>query len=141
MAGFWTGTEDLFFFSMNIPADPYSPHRFSKEEKTKKSLVIQMKEAEGQTRALTFDHSAQQARDGLDLRHLVQVEVIIACGIGTGTEDVPQVGGHTHVPDQLGLIAGFKVVICQSSVSHEADSENGDEERDGADEALQVNFI
>lgn len=126
---------------MNIPAEPYSPHRFSEAEKAKQSLVSQMKEAEGRTRALTFDHSAQQARDGLYLRHLVQGEVIIACGIGTVTEDVPQVGGHSHVLHQLGLSAGFKVVISQGSVSHQADSESGSEERDGADEALQLRLI
>lgn len=75
---------------------------------------------------LTFDDSAQQARDGLDLSHFVLGEVVVTCGVGmwTVTEDVPQVRGHAHVLHHLGLSACFKMIISQSSVSHQTDSEN-----------------
>lgn len=97
-------------------------------------------EAGGPAGAPTFDDPAQQAWDGVQLRHLVQGEVGIAGGVGLA-EDVPQVGGLVQVLHRLGLRARFKVVIYHSSVSHQADSEGGAEERGGADEALQARFL
>lgn len=88
------------------------------------------------TRALTFDDSAQQAWDGLDLRHIVQEEVTITrcIGISTLTEDVPQVAARGHILHRLGLSTCFEVVNPQSSVSHQTDPENGDEESFGVGE-------
>lgn len=79
---------------------------------------------------LTFDDSAPQARDGLDLSHFVLGEVAVTGGVGTVAENVPQVRGHAHVLHHRGLSARFKMIISQSSVSHQTDSENGGEERD-----------
>lgn len=125
---------------MNSPAEPYSPHKFSNGEKVKKRSARWSKVRLSQTPALTFDHSAQQAWDGLDLRHIVQEEVTITCciGISTLTEDVPQVSGHSHILHHLGLCTCFKIVNPQSSVSHQTDPENGDEESFGVGEALQL---
>lgn len=96
--------------------------------------------SDSQTHALTFDHSAQQAWDGLDLRHIVQEEVTITCCIGilTLTEDVPQVSAHSRILHHLGLSTCFQIVNPQSSVSHQTHPENGDEESFGVGEALQL---
>lgn len=46
----------------------------------------------------------------------------------TVTEDIPQVCGHSRILHRLGLRACLKIVIPQSSVSHQTDPEKGNEE-------------
>lgn len=63
--------------------------------------------------APTWNDSADQSRDALQLGHIVVDKILVACGIELRSiaEEVPQLGSDRYVVYNLNLITLVKLVV------------------------------
>lgn len=73
--------------------------------------------------ALTWNGSAGEAGNALDLGHIIEGEVFIAAGVELRplTEQRPKLRGHSHVVYYFCLHALVKAVVLQGAVAQQTD--------------------